>query len=405
MKPLISVSQALAHIKNTAAAINLGQEIVPIRQANNRVCADEVKANTTLPPLDASAMDGYAIIANKDHTIGSHFRLIGQSPAGTPFEGTLGDGECVRIFTGGSVPSGATHVVIQENVSADATGMALTHPISPNTNIRKAGIDFSQGEIILKSGQIINGYGCGLLAAAGHSTVLARKKPVIALIANGDELVEPDGELREGSIISSNPYGLAPLLRAWGADIIFAGISKDDPDAITAQIKSCQSADVLLPIGGASVGDRDFMRPVFDALGYTSIFTKVAVKPGKPIWFGSVTQSGKQQLVMGLPGNPASALVCASVFVKPLIESLLRANSAQTETNAALTKPLGGNSWRTDYLRAFCQIDDQGQQIVTPFPRQDSSLITPFLSQNCLIVRPPEDTAKQIGDLVKIMKL
>ena len=402
MAKLISVATALAAI--SAAAKPMGVQSVPLEKLNGHVLAENTLAKTTLPPLDASAMDGYAVKLEDHHTQGSTFNQIGESPAGNPFRGTVGSDETVRIFTGGAVPDGANHVIMQENVSADGDTVTLIEPISPASHIRKAGIDFSEGQLIVNAGTKLDAYAIALLAAANHGEAPVRKRPKVALIANGDELVEPGAKLRIGAIVSSNPSGLAPLVASWGADPIFAGISSDDPEAIKAQIAACADADILVPIGGASVGDRDFMRPVFTELGYKKIFEKVAVKPGKPVWFGTMPKENNPQYVLGLPGNPASALVTAHVFLKTLIDGLIHAGEPSHNFIAAhVTHPMNAATWRAEYIRAYAEIDERGAVQVTAIPRQDSSLLTPFLTANCFLVRDPETPALEAGDLAKIM--
>ena len=395
---LIPVVEALEKIENSAKA---GKPFgMPLRQSLGHVLATDITSRTTLPPLDVSAMDGYAIQKKGDLDIGSKLSVIGESPAGNPFQGKLGHNEAVRIFTGGGVPTGADHVVIQENVERDGNAIVLTAPIGQAAHIRKAGIDLKTGTIIAKKGMFIDAFTSALIAAGNHNEVMVYPKPKIALLANGDELVEPGTEPGKGGIVSSNPYGLGPLIEFWGGEAMYSGISKDSPSAIKAHINASTEADILLPIGGASVGDRDFMRQVFDELGYTPIFTKTAVKPGKPTWYGTLDK----QYVLGLPGNPASALVCAHIFLKPLIYALSgRSDSAHQTIKASTSESLRATGDRAEYVRAKVSVSSHGEVKVTPFPRQDSSLITPFVKSNCLIVRQAGSPAVGTGDLVDIL--
>jgi molybdopterin molybdotransferase len=397
MAALVPVTDALALIAGNSAP--LGTQTLPIRDAIGHVLAQDVQARVTHPPLDASAMDGYAIKLAADHKAGSKFTLIGEAPAGRPFDGTVGDGETVRIFTGGAVPDGANHVIIQENVSSDGDIITLTEPPSPAAHIRKAGIDLKSGTTVLEKGTLLDPNACALLAAANHAQVEVYQKPVITLMANGDELVEPGSELEIGQIVSSNPYGLGPLLESWGAEAAYSHILPDDRDTIKTHVQANNKADILLPIGGASVGDHDHMRAVFDGLGYQPLFTKVAVKPGKPTWFGKLGA----QYVLGLPGNPASAMVCAHIFLKPLIYALTgRSDPAHNILTARTTTALQANGNRAEYMRAHAIIDESGQFTVTPFPKQDSSLITPFTKTNCLLVRAVDAKAAKPGHPVHI---
>ncbi|HHL42767.1 MAG TPA: molybdopterin molybdenumtransferase MoeA, partial [Hellea balneolensis] len=228
------------------------------------------------------------------------------------------------------------------------------------------------------------------------------KRPKVALIANGDELVKPGSELKSGQIISSNAYALSALIKAWGAEPVDAGISIDDPAAIRQQIHECGDVDLFVPVGGASVGDRDYMRTVFAEMGYTKIFEKVAVKPGKPVWFGQMDSA----LVLGLPGNPASALVCAQIFLKPLLFALLGDQApANTPHFARTTTSLNAPGWRTSFIRAFAYIDQSGCVHVTRADNQDSSLLTPFRNSNCFIRQDADTASIAAGELVEIVPI
>lgn len=398
MANLISVTEAQNIILRLAKT--LGVVEMPIAKTHGYILAQDACAHVSLPPLDASAMDGYAIKREPHHAKSSVFHMIGEAPAGAPFAGEVNENECVRIFTGGAVPTGANHIIMQENVDANGTKITMSEPISPATHIRKAGIDFAKGDVILQKGTRLGAYEIALLAAANHGHISIYKRPKLAIIANGDELIEPGQTATLGSVINSNPYGLAPLIEAWGADAIFTNICKDDPKIIRACIKDCADADILLPIGGASVGDRDYMRSVFSEMGFAQAFAKVAVKPGKPVWFGKLDT----QYVLGLPGNPASALVTAQVFLKPLIQAMNGFHSPVQDTVSALvTTDMPASTWRTEFIRASAQVDKNGSLQVTPYPRQDSSLITPFITANCLLVRKPQELALSIGDKVEAL--
>jgi len=402
MAKLISVDEALGLIAKTASLLPTTN--ITLKDAHGHVLEKDMRADVTLPPLDASAMDGYAVKLEDHHKQGSIFTLIGEAPAGAPYDGEVGTDETVRIFTGGAVPSGANHVIMQENISANGSAITLTEPISPASHIRKAGIDFAKGDVIVRKGNKLGPYELAMLAAANCAKLPVIRRPVVALIANGDELVTPDSTVNEGQVISSNPYGLAPLLESWGADTINMGISKDSPSAIKKQIRAAidQDADILVPIGGASVGERDYMRAVFAEFGYEKSFEKVAVKPGKPVWFGTLDD----KYVLGLPGNPASALVTAHVFLKPLVMALSgNSKPANTFVTARTTVDLKANTWRAEYVRAHAKVDGRGVIHVTPYPRQDSSLLTPFLTANCFMVRGADTPALSVGDPVNILMI
>lgn len=398
MAKLISVETALEKIMHSARPVDT--ETCALENASGRVLAQDVNAKTTLPPLSVSAMDGYAVCAEQPLESGTRLKIIGASPAGNPFQGTVKPGECVRIYTGGAVPNGAGRVVIQENTRADKGEIILTQPPSPALHIRAAGIDFFKGDPIARAGTRLDPFSIAKIAAANIAHVLVYRRPRVAIIANGDELVRPGSELKPGHIINSNAYGLAPLIKEWGGEAIDGGISKDDPAAIRAQIQGVFPADMLLPVGGASVGDRDYMRAVFSALGYEKIFEKVAVKPGKPVWFGHLQTS----LVLGLPGNPASALVCAHLFLKPLLYAMCNTDAQPNPVHVARTTvDLKAPGWRTNYMRAQTHIDAEGQLLVTPNPSQDSSLLSPFQNNNCFIRQMANSGDVARGDKVEIL--
>jgi len=357
---MISVSQALSEIaKHRAQPLT---ERVPLNALIGTTLAQDISAKVTLPPRDASAMDGYAARFEEACEAGKILRVIGEAPAGTPFDGSVGPGECVRIFTGSVIPHGADTIVIQENVTRDGDIITTLHDAEVPRHIRKAGIDFKTGDILARKSDTIGPAQIALLAAGNHDSALVCRRPRVAIIANGDELRVPGSKLLPGQIINSNPPFLASLIESWGGIAVQAGIAGDTQDDILAMIKTCADADIIVPVGGASVGDHDHMRAAFAKAGLHMIFEKIAVKPGKPTWFGMLGQ----QRVLGLPGNPASAAVCAHLFLRPLMTGQSAA-SAQ----ARLTKPVSANGPRESYLRARIIAGLDGMT-VTPFPKQDS---------------------------------
>lgn len=400
MDNLVSASQAIDKIRKTAHIMLVIERT--LGKATGYVLAENIKAKTTLPPLNSSAMDGYAITAVDIPAPGERFHVIGESLAGKPFAGNVEKGEAIRIFTGGAVPKGINRIIIQENVKRIGDDIIVTGWGSSGPHIRLAGQDFKTGQVIAKAGSQIDAYIATLIASANHKVAKIYAKPKLALLANGNELVAPGHKLSAGQIVSSNPYGLGLLAREWGADILDMGISNDNPASIRQQIAKCADADILLPIGGASVGDHDHMRAVFHALGFKKVFAKVAVKPGKPTWFGKLGN----QYVLGLPGNPASALVCAHIFLRPLIFALTgNRKNAHPLISARTTEPLRANGRRAEYLRARATVTNSGQLNVTPFARQDSALISPFLKANCFLYRPVQSENVNPGDPVKILPI
>ena len=397
---MISVSEAITLLLEHRSS----RPVITMALANclGATLAEDIKAKITLPPLAASAMDGYAVKLSDVRKAGVKLTVIGESPAGHPFQGTVNMGEAVRIFTGGAVPKGADHIVIQENAEREDDILTTLFDNETPRHIRQAGIDFAKGDTLLTKGTVIGPMHIAIAAAANHAVLPIYKRPVIALIANGDELKVPGSEVFETDIISSNPAGLGALIRHWGGEVMDMGIASDSLDAITDLIHKAKDADIIVPVGGASVGDHDYMREAFKNCGLTSIFEKIAVRPGKPTWFGTLTsKTGDEQVVLGLPGNPASAIVCAHIFLK----TLMGMTNDLTFAKAKLTEPLKSNGPRETYLRAFAKLSDTGQLEVTPFPRQDSSLLTPLTKANVLIRLPKDSGPWEAGEFIEILPL
>ena len=392
---MISVQDAISALTQHRAA---GADVLtPLSKALSGRLARDVLAKVTLPPRDASAMDGYAVRFSDVGKAGAQLTVIGEAPAGSPFGGAVGQGEAVRIFTGGAVPEGADHIVIQENASREGDILTTTTTNETRRHIRKAGIDFTKGETLITAGTQLSPAHIALAAAANHDTLPIYKRPVIALIANGDELKEPGSPVQEGDVISSNAAGLGALIQSWGGEVMDMGIAKDSVAAITALIEAASAADIIVPIGGASVGDYDYMRTAFKEAGLELVFEKIAVRPGKPTWFGKLGE----QRVLGLPGNPASATVCAHLFLKILMN---RADNIVT-TKAKLTQALSANGPRETFARGRTEVSDDGIAKVTPFPRQDSSLMTPFAKANVLLRLPPNTGPWDEGDVIDVVSL
>ena len=395
---MISVDEAKAII--TGALSPLGEEILPLKKAHGRTLAQPIIAKLTQPPFSASAMDGYAV-RFEDVQTGATLKVIGVSSAGERFEGRVAGNEAVRIYTGAPVPEGADHIVIQEHVSRDGDVITVNETQKEKRHIRPAGGDFKDGEALLHAGETLSGPALVLAAAANHQSASVVRRPRVALIANGDELVMPGGNLSPDEIVCSIPFGLSPMIENWGGAPEFLGIAPDDPAAIKAVVEKALAYDLIVPIGGASVGDRDFMRKVFKDLGFQSLFEKVAVKPGKPAWFGQVEKSH----VIGLPGNPASALATAILFLRPAINAMLGATSDHQEVSLPLAEPLGANGSRENYQRARIVKNDKGEDAVLPDSNQDSSLMQVFARADLLLRRLPDAPAAAKGDLVDCLKI
>lgn len=392
---LLPVAEALSRI--LAGARLAGTENVPLAKAMGRVLASPLKARRDQPPFDASAMDGYAVIAGD----GPDLKVLGVSAAGHGFRGTVKRGQAVRIFTGAPLPKGADAVIIQENVSAGGGAITCREPAKPGQNIRRKGLDFARGEALIAAGTVINARDLGLAAAMNCATVRVRKKPQVAVFATGDELVEPGGSPNPDQIVSSNSTALAALAEHFGARVTNLGIVRDNLKATIRAIKKATGADILLTTGGASVGDHDYVQDALKAAGVKVDFWKVALRPGKPLTYG---RKGRQH-VLGLPGNPVSAQVCARLFLLPLLRAMTGLEPFAPETTAVLGAAMKANDNRQDYVRATLETRADGTRVVTPFGKQDSSMQRTFRDAGCLIIRPPLAPEMEAGSSVPILLL
>ncbi len=390
------VEEARARILNNVKPLAL--EIVALKDSRGRVLGKPLSAKRDQPPFPASAMDGYALRAEDG---AATLKLVGTSAAGHAFRGKLKAGESVRIFTGAPVPENANAVVIQENAVADGKSVTLLQPVRVGQNIRARGLDFKKGEALLPAGVKLNARDMGLAAAMNCSVIGVRKKPVVAVIATGDELVLPGGSPRSDQIISSNSNALAAMAESFGAAVVNCGIVKDNLKATERAIMKVAKANVLVTTGGASVGDHDFIQEALRNTGVKIGFWKIAMRPGKPFMYG---RRG-QQHVVGLPGNPVSALVCARLFLKPLLDALQGLPGDDTPPLARLGAAMAANDSRQDYVRATLSFADDGARIATPFTIQDSSMQRTLRNAHCLIIRAPNAGEAHAGDLVSILNL
>jgi len=393
---MISVAEAEARI--IAALRTTDAETVAIAEAAGRVLAAAATAKFDQPPAPVSAMDGYAVRADDTTGLPASLRVIGASPAGHPFNGNLNEGEAVRIFTGGVVPSGADAIVIQEDTEARADSVLIKSAAKPGQHIRKAGLDFAKDSVLAAAGKRLTARDVALLAAGDVASVSVHRKPVIAFAATGDELSRPGEARKQGGIVASSGYGLAEMITRWGGEAHDLGIFPDTAEAI-ARIADAD-ADLIVTLGGASVGDHDLVQKALGPKGFALDFWKIAMRPGKPLIFGMLGGTP----LLGLPGNPVSSLVCAMLFLRPAITALLGADTKAELRAATLIRDLPANDQRQDYLRARTEVRD-GKLCVEAFMIQDSSMLSILAKANALIVRPPNASAAKAGDQVDILPL
>ncbi len=390
---MLTVEAALAAILAEAAAP--AAERVPIEGALGRVAAADIVAPMDQPPFRAAAMDGYAM-RFADAAKGARLNLIGAAPAGAPFDRAVGAGKAVRIFTGGAVPAGADHVLIQEEALAEGDSVTIIDEQAAPSHVRAAGIDFRAQSILKCRGEPLGPIDLGLIASANIASVDVFARPVVAYVDNGDELREPGATLRHGEIVGSNRFAMEALIATWGGAPKYLGRASDDVKSIREKFDAAHGADILVTIGGASVGDHDHVRAAFAAASGALIFSKVAVRPGKPTWFGRL---GRVR-VLGLPGNPASAIVCALLFLRPLIAATGGGVAPTRYVRAALFESMTANGPRESFLRGAISVDPSGLLCVSPVANQDSSLYSPLVHGNCLIRRPAQAPPAPLGALV-----
>ncbi|PBB87013.1 MULTISPECIES: gephyrin-like molybdotransferase Glp [unclassified Mesorhizobium] len=398
---LVPVAEALERLLEGAAP--LPGESVPLADAAGRVLAEPVLALRTQPPFDASAMDGYAARSADVASVPARLSVIGMASAGRGFAGSVGQGEAVRIFTGAPVPEGADTIVIQENVRDIGGGsIEVTEPTKAGRNIRLRGLDFGQGDMLLEKGRLLDPAALSLAASANHANVNVVRRPLVAIIATGDELQPPGSELGPDQIISSNAYGVAAVAQSVGARALDLGIAADRHEAIAALVRKAVAAgaDVIVTLGGASVGDHDLIHGVLTGEGMQLDFWKIAMRPGKPLMFGRL---GNTRCI-GLPGNPVASLVCSQLFVKPLLARLAGRSFSQDVRRARLGAALRANDVRQDYVRAVVR-DDRGALVATPFGIQDSSMLRMLADANGLIVREPFAPAAEAGAECSVLML
>ncbi len=402
-EPMISVAEALTRV--LAAARPVESEEVALAQAFGRTLAAPVVAGRTQPPFANSAMDGYALRARDAATPGARLRLIGESAAGRGFDGEIGAGETARIFTGAPLPPGADAIAVQEDARRDGDFVVFDSAAKPGDHVRLVGLDFRDGDALLAAGRRLSPRDVALIAAANRPTATVRRKPRVAILATGDELRSPGQTLGPAQIVASNNFFVAGLAQGLGAEAIDLGIAPDRPEALAERIAAARSAraDVLVTLGGASVGDYDLVQKALTDAGLELGFWRIAMRPGKPLMFGRIGE----MLALGLPGNPTSSAVCGLLFLAPLVRAL----QGDPDAGADLTEParlavdLPANGVRQDYIRASVTPDGAGGWLGAPLANQDSSLVRLLSHAEALIVRAPHAPPARAGEPCRVLRL
>jgi molybdopterin molybdotransferase len=396
---MISVEEAreriLADLRPTPA------EIVALANAWGRVTEAAVIARLTQPPLDVSAMDGYALRA-ADGTLGAELYVIGSAPAGHPFEGTVGPGQIVRLFTGSVVPDGADAILLQEDATSTGTSVRVNEAVTAGRHIRRAGQDFAAGDAVVPAGRRLTARDIGLAAAANHPWLTVHRRPRVAILATGDEIAMPGEPIPLGGIVSSNSHALAALVRAGGGEPVVLPVAADTHEAVSAVADAVHGMDLLVTTGGASVGDHDLVIESLKSRGLELNFWQIAMRPGKPLLFGRLGAVP----VLGLPGNPVSAMVCSILFLLPALSRLCGLPAATPPTVQAVAgAALRANDHRADHLRATVTLDSHGRIVATAFPVQDSAMLRRLALADALILRAPNAPALPEGSEVTVIRL
>ena len=396
MADLIAFDEAVERLTDGVGLMS--REDVSLGDAVGRILSEKVVPDRAQPPLAASAMDGYAVKLDAGKT---DYHLVGEVAAGDIHEGGIKPGEAVRIFTGAPMPHGTDTVIIQENATVIGEMVHFSELPSPGASVRKAGIDFEAGAPLLSPGRRLTPMDIALAAAANRSRLNVYRQPVVSVFSTGNELVEPGRPLSDTSIVNSGTYGVSALVRTFGGRPDGRPILSDDEEAISSALELARErSDIIVTIGGASVGDYDLVKPAISKLGAEFVFEKVAVRPGKPTWHARFDGG---PLVLGLPGNPASGSVCAYLFLAPLISAMMGEWRGEHDwVQAELVEPVSPNGPRASFLRGRLW-QEQGRLMAATSSRQDSSLLTPLAEGNALIYRAPEAEAEDAGALAYIL--
>jgi molybdopterin molybdotransferase len=395
---MISVEEALTRLLAPLEA--LPAEQVSIAEAVGRVLAEDVVARRTQPPFAVSAMDGYAVRAADVASVPVNLRIVAEIPAGAGFGGVLDKGEAARIFTGAPLPEGADTIVIQEDTERDGDTVRVIEGAKLGTYVRRAGLDFAEGDVLLRAGTRLTPRHIGLAAAMNRPWLFVHRRPHVGILSTGDEVVMPGEPIGPHQIVSSNALALAAFVTACGGVPVGLGNAPDDADALRRFAAGARGVDLLVSTGGVSVGEHDLVRGVLSEDGLKIDFWEIAMRPGKPLMSGSYRGTP----MVGLPGNPVSTLVCSLLFLKPAMERLSGLpDNPEPMLTARLGRDLRQNDGRQDYLRSRLARGADGVLEATPFDVQDSSMMHPLASSDCLVIRPPHAVAASAGTMVPII--
>ncbi len=397
---MISVDEAFEQVMSGISPLEA--EEISVADGLDRVLAADVASRVTQPPDAMSAMDGYAVRAEDVASVPVTLTQIGESAAGNGYDGKIGLGETVRIFTGAPLPDGADAIVIQEDTDTDGDQITVLEGVATGRYVRPAGLDFAEGDVLLKAPKRLNSRDIALICAMNVPWISVMRRPRVAILSTGDELVMPGEPIGPNQIISSNSVGLSAFVQAAGGIPINLGIAKDTSESLQQKLKGIAGADMLITIGGASVGDYDLIESVLGKEGLDINFGKVAMRPGKPLIFGKIMGIP----MLGLPGNPVSAGVTSALFLKPAIDLMLGFEANATpQSSALLGRDLDENDRRQDYLRSNLEVNDEGELVATPFSKQDSSMLATFSKADCLVIRSPHAPAANTGAREHIIRL
>jgi len=397
--PAMPLGEALGRVLAAVTPVS-DSERLPIRQALGRVLASDVRSAIDVPGHDNSAMDGYALrSADVPDAAPMQLKLIGAAFAGRPFDGRVGEGECVRIMTGAPVPEGADTVVMQERVDADAKRVQVNALPADGANVRPAGEDIKAGHIALSAGTLLQPAHIGVLASIGDAEADVLRRPQVAFFSTGDELCQVGTPTQPGQIYDSNRYTMFGMLQRLGVEIVDLGVIRDRPDELEAAFRrAAKGADVIMTSGGVSVGDADYVMEIFERLGQVD-FWSIAIKPGRPTVFGKLGSA----LYFGLPGNPVSAMATFYQLAQPAILKLSgmepQVPVLLSATSAATIKTKAG---RSEFLRGVLSRDEQGRYVVSKTGHQGSGILSSMTLANCFIVVPEDAEVVEAGSQVDV---